>query len=785
MRGRIEQIVRRVSFRQKFMEYFPEKYRARGASHCPFHDDRSPSFQLDDHHGYCHAGCVPSSMSGRFSVIDLHRKKYNTTLPGALEDLERMCGLAGDSGKGHMRKFVQSYPYRDEQGEVLYEKVRYEPKSFSWRRKTGPNEYNYSLGSVRRVLYNLPEIVASDAGELILFVEGEKDVEALRNLGYIATTSGSAQGWNYMVRSFGVHLPLSGRRVWVIADKDKPGRALAAQVAETLTGICSEVKALELPGDDVKDSSDLIEVFGKDAVFILDETGNKAPVYVTPSVTVRKTAASGDEKRSAERKSRFRLLDEMLAGWDFFFDQFGELWVSIQKGGHYQNIFVNSEKFRDHVRANYKSITGDGLSRDTIEQVIGAKRGALDHVLPVRRIEYRIIRDDADHSIIVDSGRDDWSVIRIRPDCYAIEHIQVNPFRRDPQCRPYDFDESPVSCVWEELFDVIPAREQNSRGLIKMWMALAMIPDISKPGMIINGPPGAGKSFSAQTIRQIVDPCANPLQGLPKDIENLKLALFKNHIPNFDNLNRLDTDQSDCLCQAVTGISYEKRKLHTDSDTVCWHLRRQWILTGVNVPGSMADFLSRSFIVELSPIEPHSRKDVRELESRLDSIKAGIQAKLFECASDGLRNYEEVKSSGLHRLADAHRYCLAMSGPLELSHDEINDLWALNRQAQVKETIDNDVVAQVILDFTIQERTWEGSPAELFQALTNFSDATNQPWRKFWPTTPGNLTKRINYIMESLRMNGVYISDLRTQMQRLKRLSYNPEPIQVDLLNRN
>lgn len=785
MRWRIEEIVRRVSFRQKFMEYFPGEYRERGASHCPFHDDRSPSFQVGEHHGYCHAGCAPSSVSRRFSVIDLHRKKYNTTLSGAVEDLERMCGIAGDSGGGRMRKFVESYPYRDEHGDALYEKVRYEPKSFTWRRKTGPNEYNYSLGSVRRVLYNLPEIVGSDPGELILFVEGEKDVEALRKLGYIATTSGSAQGWNYMVRSFGIHLPLSGRRVWVIADKDKPGRALAAQVAETLTGICSEVKALELPGENVNDASDLIEAFGRDATFILDETGNKAPVYVPPAVTGKKSAGSRDEKRSAERKSRFRLLDEMLAGWEFFFDQFGELWVSIQKGGHYQNIFVNSERFRDLVRANYKSLIGDGLSRDTIDQVIGAKRGALDHVLPVRRIEYRIIRDDADKSIVVDSGRDDWSVIRIKPDNYSMEHIQVNPFRRDPNCLPYDVDENAVSCGWDDLFEVIPAKEPNSRGLIKMWMALSMIPDISKPGMIINGPPGAGKSFSAETIRQIVDPCANPLQGLPRDIENLKLALFKNHIPNFDNLNRLDTDQSDCLCQAVTGISYEKRKLHTDSDTVCWRLRRQWILTGVNVPGSLADFLSRSFIVDLSPIEPQSRKDVRELESRLDSIKAGIQAKLFECASHGLRNYDEVRSSGLHRLADAHRYCLAMSEPLELSHEEINDLWALNRQAQVKETIDNDVVAQVIIDFAIQEKTWEGSPAELFQELTAFSDATNQPWKKCWPTTPGNLTKRINYIMESLRMNGVHISDFKTTSKRIKRLSYNPEPIPIDLLNTN
>ncbi|MGD9818577.1 MAG: hypothetical protein AB7V04_07730 [Desulfomonilaceae bacterium] len=685
-----------------------------------------------------------------------------------------------------MSQLVKAYPYKDERGVLLYEKLLFEPKEYSWGIRQESGVHKRGLGNVRRVLYNLPKIVASKPDNPVLFVKSEEEADVLSRFGYLTTTCGLEYGWNSWVKSHAIHLPLSGHPVWVITSSGSQCSKLLEEVSATLGDICPEVKLFELPGNDVNNVMDFVKIYGRDATTILEKTARNAPLFTIEKAPKRGRGRPKKEEGQAVKKTKFQLLDEILeiVGWEFFFDQFGELWVSRENKGHYENILVATQRFKDLVRAEYKNVMGDGISKDTIDQVISAKRGTLDPNQDVRLIEHRIVYDSSNDSIVIDSGRNDWSVIRIFKDDWKLDQMERSPFRRDANCASYDVRVGEPVGDWDSLFEIIAAKDFNSRGLIKMWMALTMIPNISKPGLIINGPPGAGKSFSAETIRQIVDPNENPLQAFPKDIENLKLALFKSHIPNFDNLNRLDIDQSDCMCQAITGISFEKRKLHTDADTVIWKVKRQWMLTGVNIPGAMADFLSRSFIVELKQIEPESRKDVIELEDILKKIKPGIQARLFKCASDGLRNHADVRTSGLHRLADAHRYCLAMSESLELSHSEIDTLWALNSEAQAKETLDGDVVAQAIMDFTQNKGRWEGTAGELYEELTQFCDATSQPWRKLWPSTPATLSKRMKYIMGSLKMNGVCIEDTKLNGQRMKTLSYSGVQNKIDFLDR-
>jgi hypothetical protein len=48
------------------------------------------------------------------------------------------------------------YDYRDEEGKLLYQVVRYLPKAFSYRRPDGRDGWHHSIGQVRRVPYRLP-----------------------------------------------------------------------------------------------------------------------------------------------------------------------------------------------------------------------------------------------------------------------------------------------------------------------------------------------------------------------------------------------------------------------------------------------------------------------------------------------------------------------------------------------------------------------------------------------------------------------------------------------------
>lgn len=121
------------------------------------------------------------------------------------------------------------YAYQDERGNLLYEVVRYEPKTFKVRRPDGHGRWAWNVEGVELVPYNLPAILAAPQQPIIV-VEGEKDVESLRKLGLIGTCNAFGAGkWGWSLGKW-----LRGRRVAVIPDNDDAGRTHAAAVAGNL-----------------------------------------------------------------------------------------------------------------------------------------------------------------------------------------------------------------------------------------------------------------------------------------------------------------------------------------------------------------------------------------------------------------------------------------------------------------------------------------------------------------------------------------------------------------------
>jgi len=190
---------------------------------CPAHDDRNPSLSIREADGkvllHCHAGCRQRD------VIDALKAK----------------GLWPKRQGNQLRAIVATYDYGDEAGNVLYQVVRTEPKGFFQRRSDGHGGW-INKKSKRQMLYHLREVVEAP---IVFVVEGEKDVETLRDQGFVATTNagGSEAPW----------LPefteaLAGREVILIPDNDRPGRERAARIARALLGRVTRLVILELEG---------------------------------------------------------------------------------------------------------------------------------------------------------------------------------------------------------------------------------------------------------------------------------------------------------------------------------------------------------------------------------------------------------------------------------------------------------------------------------------------------------------------------------------------------------
>ncbi len=232
---------------------------------CPAHEDRTPSLSISKPNGrillHCHAGCEQQS------VIDALKAR----------------GL-WDESTATRKAISAQYDYTDAAGELVFQVVRYAPKDFRQRRPDGAGGWIWNLQGVKRVLYNLPSLLAAvEAGETIAIAEGEKDVHALRDIGITATTNcGGAGKWRAEYSA-----TLKDAHVVILPDNDEPGRAHAAQVRAALEGIAASVKTINLPGLPEKgDVADWIAAGGTgDSLLALIEAAPKhepAPELAEP-----------------------------------------------------------------------------------------------------------------------------------------------------------------------------------------------------------------------------------------------------------------------------------------------------------------------------------------------------------------------------------------------------------------------------------------------------------------------------------------------------------------------
>ena len=186
----------------------------------------------------CHAGC------NKLEILRAVGLSWKDCYPEGA-DLKRV-----------KQEVTARYKYRDEAGALLYETVRLEPgrggrdKDFRQRRPRGRDAgggWEWNLDGVRRVLYRLPELLAADVTRPVFVVAGEKDADALADLGFVSTTNvcGERSEW---LESYSECL--ADRSVVVIEDRDSAGRRHANEVCGSLTEYAACLRRVRLPAKD-------------------------------------------------------------------------------------------------------------------------------------------------------------------------------------------------------------------------------------------------------------------------------------------------------------------------------------------------------------------------------------------------------------------------------------------------------------------------------------------------------------------------------------------------------
>ena len=218
--------------------------------------DRSLAVTVDAHAPdgfvvYSHAGDDP--IRCRDHVRD--RLGLGTWKPRAKGN-----GAAGSTNgrKTSDAKLIAAYTYMSETGEPYLRVLRYEPKTFKQQKWDG-RSWRWGKPDGPKIPYNLPAVVKA---ETVFVCEGERDCDRLHALGLVATTASEGAGkWvPGLARWF------EDKRVFIIADKDEPGRAHAQNVAWSLYSITESVRVVELP--EGKDVSEWLDGGGDPATLV-------------------------------------------------------------------------------------------------------------------------------------------------------------------------------------------------------------------------------------------------------------------------------------------------------------------------------------------------------------------------------------------------------------------------------------------------------------------------------------------------------------------------------------
>jgi hypothetical protein len=733
---------------------------------CPAHEDNKASLSLkrgEDGRAllHCHAGCTVEHICAALGV------NVAALFPNR-------------NGPPSKPRIAATYPYRDERGRMLYEVVRFDPKEFRQRRPNAKRGWDWNMNGVRRVPYRLPELIAAEKSAPVIISEGEKDADRLVQAGLVTTCNvGGAGKWKPEYSGY-----MRGRRVCIIADKDKAGRDHARKVAQSLVGTASEVRVLELPGENVKDAYDWFMAGGTAAQLL--ELVDGAPVFNREQrrdereVATTRDADGGDgnETENEERFSQSQLLVKLAA--DVWFSHDGETaYATIQVEDHSENHPINGKAFRAWLARQFwltfKKVPGAQAIQDALNVLSGKSQYEGEpRTAFVRVAEY-------ESAIYLDLANEDWQIVKVTARGWELVHDAPVMFIRKRGMQPLPQPARGGSV--NELRRFINVKDDHDFILIVACLVAALRGRGPFPVQAIYGEQGSCKSTAQRMQRALVDPNKSPLRSEPKEPRDLMIAASNSLFVAFDNLSNVPTWLSDALCRLSTGGGFSTRELYTDADEIIFDAMRPVMFNGITDVATRPDLLDRSVLVTLTPISETERKPEDELWRDFHQAQPRILGALLDAVAAGLANADSVKLDRLPRMADFAKWVTACEPGLEWERGTFMRAYVGNRATANESAIEGSAIGAPLVNLIEQRGAFTGTSKELMEELEDMlpkDKGGNAKLPTGWPKSPKAFSGELRRVAPNLRAAGINVTfGSRTRRGTtiiLERLGAAPSP---------
>jgi 5S rRNA maturation endonuclease (ribonuclease M5) len=721
-----------------------------GKGHCPLHDDEHASLSVNVEKAIwnCLAGCGG----------------------GTLRQLAERAGW-GWPFNGSGRREVARYGYKDAEGKLLFEVVRFQPKKF---RHYNPNTRTWTTKGIRRVPYRLPELLeAINSGRHIFVVEGEKDVETLRKLALAATCNPGGVGGARLWRDFAQHFQ-QGSKVILVPDADEPGQKLMDEVAAELLARGCELRRFDLgypiTKNHGKDISDWIaEGHTRDELI---ERANKAATVELNDIAKSETEEppANSPQAPTKKKSQATILVELVRESNAELFHCGEdCYVTFANGGHYETSGLHNARFRKWLKQRffeeYQSVPG----AQALQDAIGVLEGFAQFKGKEISTQTRIAPDGAE-GLYIDLGDESWDAVHVMANGYY-EKVSDPPVRfvrpSGQKALPPPEPGGSIDKL-REFWNV--SDEQFYIAVV--FLLQAMRPEGPYGGLEVDGEQGSGKTFFVRTTKEIVDPNMAPVRSAPKDEVDLIIAARGSRLPCFDNLSYLNAERSDALCRMSTGSGIGKRTLYSDLDeTIAW-VQRPFILNGINPIASRGDLLDRLFRITLKAIPEEERKTPSEYWASWNQSLPRILGAVFDAMAKTLAVLPTIpRPARLPRMADVALFGVAVERALYWPAGSFLAAYDKNIRASDEETLESSPVSDALNTAIATEFT--GTMTGLLELLEqNISESTRKS--REWPKDAPGLGKTLRRLLPNLARIGWNIEiDEKARPRRIRIIREN------------
>ena len=698
---------------------------------CPAHEDTNASLGIAE--GVdgrvllkCHAGCGFNSIVHALGV----------------QERDLFPPRAGAEPSSRAPRLAKTYDYTDPGGKLLFQVCRYDPKTFKQRRPDPekPGAWLWSMKGVERVLYRLPEVLkAVVEGRAVFVCEGEKDVEALESLGLCATCNpGGAGKW-----APGYTEALTGAKVFILPDKDAPGRNHAALVMRELEGKAESVRVVELPdrdGHPVKDAADWVNAGG--TVEELREIVRTAPAWSPPEPVERMaveptrpepTGATGgveairaalwgltQEKIPANefyRKAAAAVVDWLHGRGRFYYHAERPDFAGVMYFDNERKLLlpIGSDAFlawlSDCLGVNRServfqfaasAIETEGLSARATGIIPAAYwAGRLSGDAPAIYISSgpgRMARITPGAVEIVDNGTDDI----LFPAGAVLEPWHLVEDGRDP------FE----GCT---IFNGMATAAPHGREIVRLW-AMSLFADFScKPPLCVSSCVGGGKTALVRGVFRLLGIVEN-ITAVNKNGEgDFWATLDGGGLACFDNADTRVDWLPDALAAASTAGSHQKRKLYTDADRVTLRARAAVAITSASPSfASDAGLADRLLVVRLQ------RRTGETAESTLfHEVTAARNAGLSwitRVLSVALADTAPTPGRLNARHPDFAAFAVRIGRAMGREAEAVEALKAAERDKSLF-NLENDTVGAVLLEMMQGGSLFTGTASELLERM--------------------------------------------------------------------